>query len=195
MLVDADGKGLAGIVEEKDATPAEREIDACNTGIILAETRTLFTLIAGLTADNAQKEYYLTDCVKHARARGLTTHAVVVDDWESFAGINDRLQLADLEERLVARLLARLMAGGATVRLPHTVYVEAGVESEGDVDIGAGVALHGRTTLARGARLGAGATLTDVRVGAGAAIGAGAVLERCAVAPGEQVPPLTVRLG
>jgi bifunctional UDP-N-acetylglucosamine pyrophosphorylase/glucosamine-1-phosphate N-acetyltransferase len=195
MLIEADGRTLTGIVEEKDATPEQRRLTACNTGIIFAETATLFGLVAALTADNAQKEYYLTDCVKHARSRGLVTHAVVVDDWESFAGINDRLQLAELEQRLVARLLARLMAGGTTVRAPQTVHVEAGVESEADVEVGAGAVLLGRTLLGKGSQVGPGATLTDVRVGPGAAVGAGSVLAGCAVAPGEKVPPLSVRLG
>ncbi len=172
-----DGSKLRAIVEDRDADPSTRRIDVCNTGIIFGEKNLIFELIRELKPNNSQKEYYLTDCVKHAWQRGLPTHAHVSDKWQEFAGINDRAQLAAVEAVLVRRKIEAMMLSGVTVHLPDTVYVEDGVEVGPDSEIGPSVCLRGKT-----------------KIGAGARIGAGSVLDGVTVKAGEVVPPLSVRL-
>lgn len=193
-MIIADDGSLTQIVEEKDASPEQRLITACNTGVIFAETDVLFELVAGLMPNNAQREYYLTDIVAGARAKNLATYAHVVDDFESFAGVNDRVQLSGLEETLLARKRAELMRAGVTIHSPATVYVEHGVDIFSDAEIGAGAVLKGRTTIGGGAVIGPNAVIEDATIGPGASIGAGSVVARVIIAAGEVVPPLTVRL-
>ncbi len=174
----AKGAELVAIVEEKDADAETKKIDVCNTGYLVAETALLFSLLHDLKPDNAQKEYYLTDVVKHARARGLKPFMHVAGEYRDFAGINDRAQLADVEHWLIKRKAKQLMAKGVSIHLPDTVYIEGTVEADADADIGAGCRLIGRT-----------------RIGAGAHIGAGSVIQDTVIQPGERVPPLSVRSG
>lgn len=172
------GQELLAIVEEKDADAETKKIDVCNTGFIAAEKTLLFDLLHQLKPDNAQREYYLTDCVKYARERGLKPFVHVAGDHRDFAGINDRAQLAEVEHWLIKRKQKELMAKGVSIHLPDTVYVEGTVDAEADADIGSGCRLIGRTLI-----------------GAGARIGAGSVLQDTVIAPGERVPPLSVRIG
>lgn len=174
----AKGAELVSIVEEKDADAETRKIDVCNTGYIAAETALLFGLLHELKPDNAQKEYYLTDVVKHARARGLKPFMHVAGEYRDFAGINDRAQLAEVEHWLIKRKARELMTKGVSIHLPDTVYIEGTVEAEADADIGSGCRLIGKT-----------------RIGAGARIGAGSVIQDTVIQPGEMVPPLSVRSG
>lgn len=174
----AKGQELISIVEEKDADPETKKIDVCNTGYIACETALLFSLLHDLKPDNAQKEYYLTDVVKHARSRGLKPFMHVAAEFRDFAGINDRAQLADVEHWLIKRKARELMAKGVSIHLPDTVYIESTVEAEADSDIGSGCRLLGKT-----------------RIGSGAQIGAGSVIQDTVIHPGEKVPPLSVRSG
>jgi bifunctional UDP-N-acetylglucosamine pyrophosphorylase/glucosamine-1-phosphate N-acetyltransferase len=191
--VTQDGQLLA-IVEERDATPEQRRIDVCNSGVIWARTAELFRVLGTLTPSNAQAEYYLTDCVAMARKAGLATTVVITDDWESFAGVNDRRQLAEVETVLVRRALFALMASGVTIRLPDTVYMEPQVVCGPDTEIEPHVHVAGATTIGAGCLIGSGARLDGVRVGDGAKIGPGCVLTGGRVGSGERVPPLSVRI-
>ena len=91
-----DGDQLLRIVEYKDATEAERAITLCNSGVVCAEAKTLFELVARVGNDNASGEYYLTDIVEMARAAGLSVGYVTCPEEETL-GINTRAQLADAE--------------------------------------------------------------------------------------------------
>jgi len=189
------GEQLTAIVEEKDADAATRRIDVCNTGIYAARTEALFDLLHGLRPDNAQREYYLTDCVKLACERGLATLAVVAGDHRDFAGVNDRVQLAEIEAWLVGRKIRQLMAQGVSFRLPGTTYVELAVEAGTDCEVGPGARLCGETRLGDGCQVGAGVTLDDAKVGDGAVIGDGSFIRNCSINSGERVLPLSVRIG
>lgn len=188
-----DGAELKGIVEEKDADAATKKIDVCNTGIFFVQTSVLFELVAKLTPSNAQREYYLTDIVAHARSIGHTAVAYVSDQWQDFAGINDRAQLAAVEGWLVQRRVQELMAAGVTLHLPESQYVEPEVEVGPDTEVGPGCRLYGATRIGRGCRIGAGVTLRDTIVGDRADIGDGAVVGPVSVSAGEFVPALSAR--
>lgn len=184
---------LIGIVEERDATPEQRAVNICNSGVIWARTAELFKILSDLKPNNAQSEYYLTDCVALAVAAGLATRLFITDDWESFAGVNDRRQLAAVEAVLIRRSLSALMESGVTVRLPSTIYVEPQVTCAPDSEIEPNTYLAGATRIGAGCRIGSGSRLNNVRVGDGAQIGPGCVLEDVIIEPGAFVPPLSIR--
>lgn len=96
-LVLSDKGELKEIVEEKDASPMEKKISLCNSGIIFADVEYLFRILGQIENKNAQGEYYLTDCVRIAVNQGERIAVTVTHDWESLQGVNDREQLASLE--------------------------------------------------------------------------------------------------
>jgi bifunctional UDP-N-acetylglucosamine pyrophosphorylase/glucosamine-1-phosphate N-acetyltransferase len=115
------GDSLARIVEHKDATEAERAITLCNSGVICADRATLFELIAQVGNDNAAGEYYLTDIVALANAKGLSAGVVTCPEEETL-GINTRAELAQAETRFQARARAQAVADGVILVAPETVY-------------------------------------------------------------------------
>lgn len=120
LKLSADG-GLEAIVEFKDASPEERRINLCNSGIMVLSAKLLFDLLAHVKNDNAKGEYYLTDIVGLARARGLKA-AVVETEESEVIGVNSRAELAQAEAIFQARARAAAMADGATLIAPETVY-------------------------------------------------------------------------
>jgi len=162
----ADG-GVLRIVEHADASPEERALREVNAGLYLAATGPLARAVAQLDADNAQGELYLTDAVAALAAEGARVVALPLDDPLAVAGINDRVQLAALEQALLARRRDALMRAGVTLVEPATVRIEAGVTVGADTEIGPSVQLLGATRIGRGCRIGQGAVLTDCALGDG----------------------------
>ena len=120
LVLDAAG-GLAAIVEAREATPAELAIRLCNSGLLAADAATLGELLASVGNDNAKGEYYLTDVVALARARGLTAAAITCPEAETL-GVNSRADLAAAEAAFQARARAEAMANGATLTDPASVF-------------------------------------------------------------------------
>jgi bifunctional UDP-N-acetylglucosamine pyrophosphorylase/glucosamine-1-phosphate N-acetyltransferase len=176
IVRDAAGR-LTGIVEHKDATPEQRAIRETNAGIYAVDAAFLRAALARLRNDNAQREYYLTDVVAFAAADPRGAAAVVVDDPWEVAGANDRAQLADLDRALRRRTNRAHMLAGVTMIDPDSTYVGLDVELAPDVTLGPGVHLRGKTRVARGATIDAGAILTDVEVGEDVEIRAYSVLD------------------
>lgn len=116
-----DGTALDRIVEYKDATDEERAITLCNSGVICADRDTLFSLIDAVDNQNAAGEYYLTDIIGIARARGLSATAVTCDESETL-GINSRAELAAAEAAYQTRARAIAMEDGVTLLAPETVF-------------------------------------------------------------------------
>jgi bifunctional UDP-N-acetylglucosamine pyrophosphorylase/glucosamine-1-phosphate N-acetyltransferase len=99
----APERELEAIVEDRDTTPEQKTITVCNTGMIAARTDVLFDLVRELEPNNDQREYYLTDCVSLARKRGLGAVMHVAPEARDFAGVNDREQLAQVENWMITR--------------------------------------------------------------------------------------------
>lgn len=133
LIVGANG--LERIVEAKDATPAERETKLCNSGIMLADSKVLWDLLAQVQPNNAKGEYYLTDVVGLARKAGLAC-AVVEGDEEEMLGINSRVELAEAEGIFQRAARKRVMENGATLTAPDTVFFSADTQVGKDVEIG-----------------------------------------------------------
>jgi bifunctional UDP-N-acetylglucosamine pyrophosphorylase/glucosamine-1-phosphate N-acetyltransferase len=161
---------VEAIVEEKDATPEQREIDEISSGILAFDAEFLVSALARITNDNAKGEYYLTDAVGLAREDGLTVGAHLIDDVAQTAGANDRAQLAELGRELNRRIVTRWMKDGVTVMDPATTWIEADVVLEPDVTILPGTQLLGATVVHEDAVVGPDTTLKDCEVGAGARV-------------------------
>jgi bifunctional UDP-N-acetylglucosamine pyrophosphorylase/glucosamine-1-phosphate N-acetyltransferase len=174
LVCDQSGQ-LQKIVEEKDASAAEKGIRLCNSGIIFAERSLLFSLLDQVKPNNVQKEYYLTDCFALAREKGKVVKVWTTPDYASFDGINDRNQLAQLEERLNAKLCRQWMEAGISFRLPATTYLETTVTIGEDSEIGPNVSLLGRTEIGRNCEIGSHAVLKDVIIPDGTRIHPGTV--------------------
>lgn len=115
------GQSLERIVEFKDASPEERAITLCNSGVICANRETLFDLISAIDNKNASGEYYLTDIVGLANAKGLKATAVTCDESETL-GINSRAELAMAEAAYQSRARSEAQENGVTLISPETVH-------------------------------------------------------------------------
>ena len=167
ILRDEAG-AVTGVVEEKDATDAQRTIDEVNTSTYVFDAAVLRAAIAEVGQDNAQGEVYLTDVVAGTHARGLPVHASVVPDSKLVEGCNDRVQLAQLGAELNRRVLERHMRAGVGIVDPTTTWIDVTVDIAPDVTILPGCQLYGATTIAADAVVGPATTLTDTEVGEGA---------------------------
>ncbi len=185
------------IVEEKDATPEQREINEVNTGILLAPTHQLREWLAGLQNNNAQREYYLTDIVAMAVAQGIPVHTVQpAHAWE-VEGINSKPQLAALERTWQQVLAARLLAQGVTLLDPARLDVRGKLVCGRDVEIDIGCIFEGEVHLGNGVRVGAHSVIRDSRVAAGTHIAPYSHIveadigEQCQIGPYARIRPGT----
>ena len=169
VVRNAEGD-VEAVVEEKDATPAQREIREINSGIFAFDAEFLIDALPRIGNDNAKGEYYLTDLVGLARVAGLTVGAHVIEDVRQTHGANDRAQLAELGRELNRRIVTRWMRDGVTVMDPATTWIDADVVLAVDVTILPGTQLLGATVVAEDAVIGPDSTLKDCEVGAGARV-------------------------
>ena len=161
---------LEAIVEFKDASPEERAITLCNSGVICAEAETLFSLIDAVGNDNASGEYYLTDIIAIANARGLTATAVVCDEAETM-GVNSRAQLADAEAAFQTRARAEALENGVTLTAPDTVFFAHDTVVGRDSIIEPNVIFGPDVTIESGVRIRAFSHLEGCHVSRGATVG------------------------
>lgn len=169
MVTNADGT-LERIVEAKDASDAELEIDLCSSGMMALDGRVAFSMLSEIGNDNAAGEYYLPDVVGIAHTHNRTC-AVVIGDEGDLLGINSRAELAAAEERLQNKYRAIAMDGGATLIDPHAVYFSADTQVGRDVIIEPNVFIGPGVTIADGAHIKAFCHLEGAHIGANAIIG------------------------
>ena len=166
----ARGEALDRIVEFKDATDEERAITLCNSGVICAEAATLFELAAQVGNGNAAGEYYLTDIVELARARGLSAGVVICDEAETL-GINTRAELAAAETAFQTRARAGALENGVTLTAPETVFFALDTHIGRDAVIGPHVVFGPGVTVESGAEIRAFCHLEGCHVSRGAIVG------------------------
>ncbi len=172
------------MVEFKDASAAERATRLCNSGLLAARTEDLFALLARVTNDNAQGEYYLPDIVNIAIADGRAAAVVTTADPDEVAGINSRAELAEAERRWQDRRRLCAMAAGATLIAPETVWFSWDTVVGRDVTIEPNVVFGPGVSVADGVVIHAFSHLEGARVETGASVGPfarlrpGAVLEQ-----------------
>ncbi len=156
---------VTAIVEERDASPAQRQIREIATSVYCFDPRRLWPALDQVRADNDQAEYYLTDVVGIFHRQGEPVAAVVTDDPVEGLGINDRKQLALVAGLLRQRTLERLMTEGVTVLDPATTYVDDTVGVGPDTVIAPGVVLEGATVIGAECAIGLGCHVADSRLG------------------------------
>ncbi len=169
VLRETDGT-VTRIVEHRDATPEQRAITEINSGVYAFDAAFLTAGLERLSAANDQGELYLTDLIGIAHSDGLTVRGVVCGDVWQVAGVNDRVQLAEVRAELNRRLLVEWMRAGVTVVDPATTWVDVQVRLEPDVVLHPGTQLHGATVVHRDAEIGPDTTLTTCEVGPGASV-------------------------
>lgn len=149
VLEGSDGV-VGAIVEEREASPAQRAVRLVNGGVYVFSAPAIWALAARVSPSAVKRELYLTDVVRLAGERGDVVRAWRAGDPEAFRGVNTLADLAAAERILRERIRVRLMASGVEIRSPETVLVDA------DVVVGPGTVLHPFTVLERGVRVGAG---------------------------------------
>ena len=164
IVRDAAGN-VQGIVEEKDATAEQKLIKEINTGIYCIECPLMFDVLATLTCDNAQGEYYLTDVLAKLNAAGQNVGGVLTEDSDMVMGINSRQQLAVAESVMRQRILAKLMDAGVTIMDPASTFIEASVKIGADTIIYPYTWLEGSTEIGEDCEIGPNARLTNVKIG------------------------------
>ncbi|MFM8555024.1 MAG: bifunctional UDP-N-acetylglucosamine diphosphorylase/glucosamine-1-phosphate N-acetyltransferase GlmU [Betaproteobacteria bacterium] len=184
-----DGGRVVRIVEHKDADSATRAIREVNTGILAAPTPALRRWLAGLSDNNAQGEYYLTDIVAAAVADGVVVEATQpAHDWETL-GVNSRAQLAQLE-RIYQRTQAdRLMEAGVALADPARLDIRGTLECGRDVFIDVGCVFEGQVRLAAGVTVGPYCVLRNVSLGERAQVLAFSHLDGAQVGADARVGP------
>ncbi len=169
-VVRAKDGGVERVVEHRDCTEAELEIDEINTSIYCFRRSVLAPALRRVTPDNDQGEYYLTDVVAVLHDAGYPILAVVAEDPTETEGVNDRRQLAFMEAQLRQRTNDAWLRQGVTMVDPASTYLDTTVRLALDVTLFPGTMLHGDTTIGEGAEIGPGTRLVDCVVGARAIV-------------------------
>lgn len=190
-IVRGPDGGLIRIVEEADASPAERSIREINTGIYCMEAPFLFEALATVDAENAQGEYYLTDVIATCVKRGGRVGSYETEEPERALGINTRRDLAVAEAVIRAEICDRWMLSGVTIVDPRGTYIDQGVRIGRDTRIGPNCRLYGATVVGASCHIGPGCVLTDAVLGERVTLGALCVLERVTIENGARVEPLS----
>ena len=168
-LIERDGR-LIAIREEKDASADERASRLCNAGPIGFRGAGALSLLEAVKPENAQREYYLTDIVEIASARGLDARALIANEKEVM-GVNDRAQLAAAEAAMQERLRRRAMIGGATLTAPETVFLSFDAKIGRDVVIEPHVVIGPRCVVEDGATIRSFSYFENARIAGGAIVG------------------------
>ena len=153
------------IVEDRDATSAERASKEINVGTYVVSGAFLFDALDKLEPDNAQGEYYLTDIVRMAVAQGQRVAAVMLQNPDEGLGVNTRQQLAEAEQVVRQQIRERWLDAGVTMRDPGSVWIDAGVTIGKDTVLYPNVSLEGKTDIGEGAMIRSGVRITDCTIG------------------------------
>lgn len=180
---------VTGIVEQKDANETEKAINEVNTGMLSITGCHLKSLLADLDNDNAQGEYYLTDIFAKGVAQGLTIRTVNPSaDWE-VAGVNSRLQLAELERIHQTNVAHELMSQGVTLADPARIDVRGELVTGSDVFIDVNCVFEGHVTLGSDVVIGPNCVLKDAQIADGAVLQANTVVENASVGEQARIGP------
>jgi bifunctional UDP-N-acetylglucosamine pyrophosphorylase/glucosamine-1-phosphate N-acetyltransferase len=188
IVRDAEGD-ICAIVEEKDATDAQKRIQEIYTGICCARAEDLLRWLPKLRQANAQGEYYLTDIIAMAVAEKKPIHSLQAKDVSTVQGVNSRSQLAMLERVLQMRLAHDLMEEGVTLADPARLDIRGEVTCGRDVYIDVNVVLSGNVVIGEGCHIEPNCLLTEVTLGKHCHIKSHSVLERCVIGERSEIGP------
>ncbi|MDR3479386.1 MAG: bifunctional UDP-N-acetylglucosamine diphosphorylase/glucosamine-1-phosphate N-acetyltransferase GlmU [Burkholderiaceae bacterium] len=180
---------IVRIVEQKDATDAERAIREINTGIMVAPTAKLKQWLATLSDDNAQREYYLTDIVARAVADGVQVVSAQPDAIAETLGVNSKVQLAELERIYQRQQATALLEHGVTLADPARIDVRGALSCGQDVAIDVNCVFEGKVELEEGVSIGAHCVIKNARIAKGANIKPFCHIEDAQIGAGAQIGP------
>jgi bifunctional UDP-N-acetylglucosamine pyrophosphorylase/glucosamine-1-phosphate N-acetyltransferase len=198
MLADPTGYGrivrdaagnVVRIVEQKDANHKELAIKEVNTGLMAVSARHLRRWLGALRNDNAQGEYYLTDVVVAAVKEGLKVHAVIAPTVTEVLGINDKIQLAEVEAAHRRQRANELMLAGVTVADPARLDVRGNVTAGSDVYLDINVVLVGNVRLGDRVRIGPNCYIRDAEIGDDTEVQPNCVIDGAVIGPRCQIGP------
>ena len=196
VIRDATGR-VVRVVEHQDANRKELAVAEINTGVLAAPAGRLRRWLAALGRDNAQGEYYLPDCIVAAALDGCPVEAVVAASAMEVLGVNDKLQLAEVEAAHRSARAADLMRAGVTIIDPARVDIRGEVTCGRDVVLEVNVILEGKVRLGDRVRIGPGCVLRDCEIGADTEVRANSVIEGavagacCVIGPFARLRPGT----
>ena len=183
------GGRIVRIVEERDASPAERQIHEINSGIYAFDLDPLFDALRGIASQNAQGEYYLTDLVAIYRRRKKPVETLMVANPDEIRGINSRSELAEVSRIVRQNKNEELMAAGVTLVDPATTYIDPDVEVGADTVIHPGVSLEGHTRIGNACEIQAHVRIVDSTIGAHVAVNSFSLIAGARVADGASIGP------
>lgn len=179
---------IIGIVEEKDASSDERLIQEVYSGIAYARAFDLGRWLPELSANNAQKEYYLTEMIAFAAQENLPIQAIAADPVE-IQGVNDRSQLQDLERIIQYRQAQKLMWAGVGIADAKRIDIRGSLEAASDVFIDVSVVFEGKVRIGAGTQIGPHCYLKNVSLGKNCRVYAHSVLESCEIDDDSEIGP------
>lgn len=188
IVRNADGD-VQSIVEQKDASAEQQQIREVNTGILAVSARHLKSWLPTLSNSNAQGEYYLTDIIAMAVAQGLGVSVSQPENPFEVQGVNNRLQLAELERWYQRQQADRLMTEGATLADPARVDVRGELNIGNDLWIDVNVVFEGKVSLGSNVSIGPGCVIKDATIADGAEIKANSVIEGAVIGANAQIGP------
>lgn len=189
---------VVGIIEQKDAKPEQLLINEANTGILFAKGEDLKRWLSGLSNDNAQGEYYLTDIIAAAYSEGKVIATAHPDTEIEVEGANNRVQLAALERAFQLRLAEKLMIAGASLRDPARIDIRGSLIIGSEVSIDINCIFEGTVTLANNVKVGANCILKNCSIGDNAEIKPNSIIEdasigeNCSAGPFVRIRPGSV---
>jgi len=187
-IVRSGGK-IARIVEERDASPAERRIKEINAGVYAFDLAPLFLSLQKIASENAQGEYYLTDLVSVYRRRKRTVDTLLLPDTSEIRGINSRTELAEVAALVRQRKNEELMGAGVTIVDPATTYIDDDVVVGTDTVIHPGVMLEGRTRVGKACEIHAFVRIADSTIGDRVVVNNHCVIAGATIADDARVGP------
>jgi len=188
IVRNADGD-VQSIVEQKDASPEQQQIREVNTGILAVSATHLKNWLPTLSNSNAQGEYYLTDIIAMAVGQGLRVSVSQPENPFEVQGVNNRLQLAELERWFQRQQADRLMTEGATLADPSRVDVRGELSIGNDLWIDVNVVFEGKVNLGSNVSIGPGCVIKDATIADGAEIKANSVIEGAVIGANAQIGP------
>ncbi len=166
VVRENSGIGVQQIVEEKDASPTQREITEVAVSIYVFDPAFLYPALNGLSPENAQGEYYLTDTIGIARSQQRIVGALAWPDAAVGRGVNTRVELAEIDAMMQARIIRAHMLAGVTVVDPASTRIEIGVKIGQDTTVHPFTILRGITDIGEHCEIGPGSRIEDASIGA-----------------------------
>lgn len=177
------------IVEYKDASDVEKKIEEVNSGIYIIPAKYLKSWLPELSNKNTQKEYYLTDILEMAVDNGVSVATVVPNNNTEVMGVNDRVQLAELERSFQELATTQLMLQGVTMLDPTRVDIRGNITVEGDVEIDINVILEGDVILKSGSYIGPNTVIKNAYIGENVQVEANSIIENSRIEKNAHIGP------